>query len=879
MASSVKAVLIAEDRMSKVINNIAKNVNSLYTSLEGNKTATRNLGKVVSGLNHVNQQAMQATASIDRMNESLGKTRARGLPDSGGGSGGVPSQPPTPSPTVPSVPSDAVPKMGLLSQYAQATEKSSIGFFRNMRYTVLNTYILIQGLKSVGRIFEGMLKKSDEQVSNLARLRLANAMINDGMQTTLELNERVFEIAQRSRGTFNDMSSFVSDMALQAGHSFNNMEEILKFSELIQKSFLASGASVESQRAGLYQLKQALASNRLQGDEFRSIIENMPQFAQMLADNLGVSRAELKQMSSEGALTADVMKKAIFESEEMINKMFDAMPKTFGSTMNHIGNIWDWEMQEVRQKMNNFLNSSFGQDVIDTVTGTLKGIANALKSLINYLPTVITYIKKFFHFAKKYQDIILLSMGIITLGKAMFSTVTAVGNMARAWLAFKQQFMMFKAIYIPIFAFLAILFLVIFVMRKMGMTWKEIAVSMIQFFKPVIVAGIFFYEVVKFIIDVIIAVGKAMWETGKVFLIVIGALIGAWIAYSIVMMMVGKTSFFAMLPLYMIIILIIAVIGVAILVVAKWGETIGTWVGFAVGAFVWLLGVVKAVFEVVLAIIAYTFGRAYYEVQHALGMMVMDFGKMAMSVDGFMTDLANGIINAFNKGIQAVNLFKKALRTIGLGKLAGSDTELIGAFGGTGFGKGAFEAGQSMMDGANAGIESMGKMMSGALEGVGTAINSFGETTAKYSEMGANIGKKASDSANKIVSKVDGLISKIRSSQLDLFQFDDSELEDMAIDRGLAGDVPTGGGSGGRGGGSGKQNIGTVDKVNEVDLSDDTMKLLRDMYERSFFQRYTQLDANFHFSYTGTTKDKEEAEQISADVEKMVVERLANLMI
>jgi tape measure domain-containing protein len=75
----------------------------------------------------------------------------------------------------------------------------------------------------------------------------------------------------------------------------------------LNKAAIASGASSAEASAGLLQLKQGLASGRLQGDELRSVLESLPALSQALADQLGVSVGELKKLGGEGKITSDVI--------------------------------------------------------------------------------------------------------------------------------------------------------------------------------------------------------------------------------------------------------------------------------------------------------------------------------------------------------------------------------------------------------------------------------------------------------------------------------------------------------------------------------------------------------------------------------------------
>lgn len=68
-----------------------------------------------------------------------------------------------------------------------------------------------------------------------------------------------------------------------------------------------SGAGTQEAQAALLQLKQGLASGVLQGDELRSVLEQLPAFAQAIASQLGTNVGALRQLGSEGKITSDIV--------------------------------------------------------------------------------------------------------------------------------------------------------------------------------------------------------------------------------------------------------------------------------------------------------------------------------------------------------------------------------------------------------------------------------------------------------------------------------------------------------------------------------------------------------------------------------------------
>jgi len=188
-----------------------------------------------------------------------------------------------------------------------------------------------------------MVEMSDTMALTTARLDL----MNDGLQTTEELQNKIFAAAQRSRGAYQDMADVVSKLGLQAKDAFTSNDEMIAFSELLNKNFIVGGSDSTAQAAAMYQLTQAMASGKLQGDEYRSIIENAPLLAKSIEDymvNVQGATGSMKDWASEGLLTADVIKAAVFNSADDINAKFESMPMTWGQ-------VWTGIMNEITMAM------------------------------------------------------------------------------------------------------------------------------------------------------------------------------------------------------------------------------------------------------------------------------------------------------------------------------------------------------------------------------------------------------------------------------------------------------------------------------------------------------------------------------------------------
>ncbi|SKA91525.1 tape measure domain-containing protein [Caloramator quimbayensis] len=189
---------------------------------------------------------------------------------------------------------------------------------------------------SIGAAFgaKKIIELTDSMTSTNARLDL----MNDGLQTTEELQNMILKSANASRTSYMDTAAAISKLGIMAKDAFSSNAEIVAFTELMNKNFAIGGASIQEQTAAMYQLTQAMAAGKLQGDEFRSIMENAPLLAQSIAEYMGKSVGELKDMSAEGLITADIIKNAMFASADETNAKFAEMPMTIGQIGTVVGN-------------------------------------------------------------------------------------------------------------------------------------------------------------------------------------------------------------------------------------------------------------------------------------------------------------------------------------------------------------------------------------------------------------------------------------------------------------------------------------------------------------------------------------------------------------
>lgn len=145
-------------------------------------------------------------------------------------------------------------------------------------------------------------------------------------------------------------------------------KEILQLTETIQMLGVVSNAGAGEMASGMLQLSQALASGRLNGDELRSIMENMPALAKAIADGLGVSVGQLRAMGAAGELTGDKVFRALLSRTEQVRREFEQLPQTTEQAFTRMTN----QAQEFGANLGKALNSS------ETVQKLLNALSAAL---------------------------------------------------------------------------------------------------------------------------------------------------------------------------------------------------------------------------------------------------------------------------------------------------------------------------------------------------------------------------------------------------------------------------------------------------------------------------------------------------------------------
>lgn len=717
--------------------------------------------------------------------------------------------------------------------------------FTKMKNPLVTAAALIYTIKNALAGIGSVTNIVDEFTLITARLNL----MNDNLQTTGELQDMIFASAKRSRAEYAATASSVAKMGLLAGDAFKNTQEIVAFSELMNKSFKIGGASIQEQTAGMYQLTQAMAAGKLQGDEFRSIMENAPLLADAIAKYTGKSKGELKEMSSEGAITADIIKGAMFAAATDINDKFSSLPMTFGDAMVNIKNQGLQAFQPVIQKLNEIANSEGFQKFT-------QGIIDGLQHAADWALKFIDNMQKVFSWVQQNWPLV---QSIIVGALSAIAVAYAGARIAALLYAFAQG-----AVNIELLILNARLLAVAGLVAAAVILWNNWGVA------------------------------------GKILAIILGVLAGV-ILVATIAQYAFNTSLWAC-PLVWIIALIIAVIAIIVVLVLWILDLWKTNMDFKYGVIAIWNSILKF-FDMVGAF----FMDCWYGIQNGLGYLVIGFayakfgilkawnavlnffdkvpiffmkigneianifGNLKVDVLTIMQSMINGAIDIINNLIAAVNKIPGVsidpIKQVTFATTAAAEEEAARQQHDANVAEAeqnaaakAAERDKGLQDELDATIA---EQEAARAERAAQSAANWANVESKAAERAAKAEQdRAKDEANLAAQKAKAEAEKKKTEEKNNPMTAEPDWEALSQSAGN----PT-------------INGGTLDKIKgDVKITDEDIKLLKDVAATEFVNKYTTLRPEMKVSF-GDVKETADVAQIMAVIEDMVEEAYASSLV
>lgn len=204
---------------------------------------------------------------------------------------------------------------------------------------------------------------ADEMTRLTSQLRL----VTSSTEELTRAQDQLFGVAQRTRSEFGATVQLYTKLARSTREMGLSQAQLVRITELINKTFVVSGASAEEASNAIRQLAQGLASGALRGDEFNAIAEQAPRLLQVVADAMGKTTGEVRKLAGEGKITAAVLIESLAKSAGKIDEEFGQMAVTVGDSMTVLTSSVERAIGQLDQKLG--ISSSIANGVLAIAKG------------------------------------------------------------------------------------------------------------------------------------------------------------------------------------------------------------------------------------------------------------------------------------------------------------------------------------------------------------------------------------------------------------------------------------------------------------------------------------------------------------------------------
>lgn len=204
--------------------------------------------------------------------------------------------------------------------------------------SILNAKNAILAL-ATSQVVKEIVNLSDNLTNANNKLVLVSKNVND----LTKAQDELYQVSQRTRQGYKETVDLYSNLATSMQDMGKSQSEIIRTVETVNKAIAISGSNAQQSAAAIMQLGQAFGSGQLSGDELNSLKENAQGLAKAIAQGMGVSIGQLKQLGADGKITSEVLAKALEKVADSVDKKFGNMTVSleqgFGTVTNSLGTM------------------------------------------------------------------------------------------------------------------------------------------------------------------------------------------------------------------------------------------------------------------------------------------------------------------------------------------------------------------------------------------------------------------------------------------------------------------------------------------------------------------------------------------------------------
>lgn len=211
----------------------------------------------------------------------------------------------------------------------------------------------------VGAVAREVLRMTDA----FKNMQGSLALVSTSMANASESFQKLLAMANNTGSSLESTVSLYTRLANATRGAGYTQEQMLNVTDALNKAFVISGATMQEASNAAIQLSQGLASGTLRGEELNSVMEQGPRITRALADYLGVTNGQIRQLAADGKITGDVVTNALLKSLTSLNAELAKMPRTF---------------EQASQALKNNFLAAVGQINVDPVVSSVDALAASL---------------------------------------------------------------------------------------------------------------------------------------------------------------------------------------------------------------------------------------------------------------------------------------------------------------------------------------------------------------------------------------------------------------------------------------------------------------------------------------------------------------------
>ena len=230
------------------------------------------------------------------------------------------------------------------------------------------------------------LKEFSEQLDRMTVVRNKIRSLYDDEKQVAEVTDAIYRSAQDARTSMDSFATTFLKVQLSTERYGLSAEQAIQITNTLAKAMVVGGATASETASVMLQFSQALSKGKLDGDEFRSVMENSPVLMRALAKEagkvmgvVGAGQKELMQWSRKGQLTIDILLQALLNAEGEIGERFNRTSETIDQSFTKLSNTWSIFIDQVSKE----------SGLSDTIHKILGGLNSFFSTMGNMVANIV----------------------------------------------------------------------------------------------------------------------------------------------------------------------------------------------------------------------------------------------------------------------------------------------------------------------------------------------------------------------------------------------------------------------------------------------------------------------------------------------------------